>query len=207
MRSMVQLLLGLCTLFVALSQALPVIEDRDIAPPKDVTIDDIVYGGTGCPQGSASIQLAPDGKSFTARFRSFAAELGTGSLLDSRKFCQLNLALKAPVGWQYAVLATNYTGTACLGPNTKATHTSTVYFSGSTNQTSFTLPLYGPAKYIYNIQAATVVGGTAWSPCGYDAALNIKSELSITGTGIGEIIEYGESGKLSRIFELGWRKC
>ncbi|KAF3082277.1 hypothetical protein TWF102_001245 [Orbilia oligospora] len=166
MASIIQLLLSLCALFAVLSQALPVdVEDRELSPPKDLTIDDIVYGGTGCPQGSASVQIAADGKSFTARFKSFSAELGTGSLVDS------------------------------------------LYFSGSTNQTAFTLPLYGAAKYIYNIQAASVVGGAAWSPCGSDTALNIKSELSITGTGAGEIIEFGESGKLSRIFELGWRKC
>ncbi|KAK6347387.1 hypothetical protein TWF718_005226 [Orbilia javanica] len=208
MTSMVHLFLGLCALFAALSQAVPVdVEDREIAAPKDLTIDDIVYGGTGCPQGSASVQIASDGKSFTARFKSFSAELGTGSLVDSRKFCQLNLALKAPVGWQYAVLATNFTGAALLGSGTKASHTSTIYFSGSTNQTAFTLPLYGAAKYIYNIQAASVVGGALWSPCGSDTALNIKSELSITGTGVGEIIEFGESGKLTRIFELGWKKC
>ncbi|KAF3125104.1 hypothetical protein TWF594_001674 [Orbilia oligospora] len=198
MASIIQLLLSLCALFAVLSQALPVdVEDRELSPPKDLTIDDIVYGGTGCPQGSASVQIAADGKSFTARFKSFSAELGTGSLVDSRKFCQLNLALKAPVGWQYAVLATNFTGAALLGSGTKASHTSTVYFSGSTNQTAFTLPLYGAAKYIYNIQAASVVGGAAWSPCGSDTALNIKSELSITGTGAGEIIEFGESGKLN----------
>ncbi|KAK6334539.1 hypothetical protein TWF730_003753 [Orbilia blumenaviensis] len=207
MPTMVQLLLGLCTLLVALSQAVPVIEDREVAAPKDIAISDIVYGGTGCPQGSASVQIAPDGKTFTAKFKSFSAQLGTGSLADSRKFCQLNLALKAPVGWQYAVLATNFTGTACLGFNTKATHTSTVYFSGSANQTAFSLPLYGPAIYSYNIAAANIIGGPAWSPCGSDTALNIKSELSLTGNGVAEIIEYGESGKLARIFELGWRKC
>ncbi|EPS41784.1 hypothetical protein H072_4294 [Dactylellina haptotyla CBS 200.50] len=189
------------------SLAAPSSLDTRTTPIKDVVIDSIAYGGTGCPQGSATAQLTADGTSFTVRFKSFTAKLGTDSLLDSRKFCQLNLALSASSGWQYTILAANFTGYASLGPDTKAVHASTLYFSGSTNQTAFSASLSGPAKYAYNIQAASVIGGDIWSPCGVDAGLNIKSELILTGTGSGDIVELGEAGKIVRVFGLDWRKC
>lgn len=208
-----QISLLLAALSVLQTRAHPLVnaelDNRSLVSPpsKDVTIDNIVYGGTGCPQGSASVEVSPDNKSFSVRFRKFTATLGTGYITDSRKFCQLNLDLQAPTGWQYTVVAANFTGYALLGPDTKATHTSTLYFSGSANQTSLSIPLPGPANYGYNIQTAAIIGQSIWSPCGNDAALNIKSELSLTGSGIGFIAESGQSGQLTRIFGLGWRKC
>ncbi|KAF3930990.1 hypothetical protein ABW20_dc0100501 [Dactylellina cionopaga] len=201
-------LLVLLAILVTLSLAHPSGIDRlTTLPPIDVTIDSIVYGGTGCPQGSAAVKLAADNKSFSARFKNFTAKLGTDRITDTRKFCQLNLALTAPAGWQYTVVAANFTGYANLGPDTKAVHTSTLYFSGSTEQSIFAAPLSGPTKYVYNIQTADIIGGNILSPCNSDAALNIKSELTLSGTGSGEITEAGESGKLVRIFELAWSKC
>ncbi|KAK6535175.1 hypothetical protein TWF694_001648 [Orbilia ellipsospora] len=182
------------------------LEERTSSPsPKDAAISNIAYGGTGCPQGSAVVELSSDSSSFSIGFNDFTATLS--SILDSRKFCQVNLALSAPSGWQYTVIAANFTGFALLGSNAQACHTSSVYFSGSTDESSFTATLNGPAAYIYNIAAANIVDNNVWSACGSNAGLNIKSVVTLSGSGTGEIIEIGESVKVAGIYALGWRKC
>ncbi|KAF3905776.1 hypothetical protein AA313_de0204271 [Arthrobotrys entomopaga] len=191
---------------IPLSVAAPFqLEERATSPPKDAVISDIAYGGTGCPQGSAVVALSSDNTSFSIGFNDFTATLG--SSIDSRKFCQVNLALSAPSGWQYTVVAANFTGFALLGANAQACHTSSLYFSGSTDETSYAATLNGPAAYIYNIAAATVADNSNWSGCGSDAGLNIKSVVTLSGSGTGQIKEIGESVKVAGIYALSWRKC
>ncbi|EWC47839.1 hypothetical protein DRE_02721 [Drechslerella stenobrocha 248] len=208
--------MAIAKLFVALlSAALLVIPAFAAAPlldtprPGDVTIGDWTYGGTGCPGGTAWLTLSPDRRSFTANFRSFTAYLNTdtGNVDDSRKFCQLNLAINSPPGWQYFVVQTGFTGYASLSDNVQAVHTSTVYFSGSSNEQSHNALIYGPAYRDYDIRSPVAVGSGNWSPCGTQSLLNIKSTLRLRGQGYGAIRELKASGSLGHIYNLEWRTC
>ncbi|RVD84817.1 uncharacterized protein DFL_003156 [Arthrobotrys flagrans] len=178
-----------------------------ISAPPDVSIDKIIYGGTGCPRDSAYVNLASDKQSFTAYFGRFTAFINTDSIRDARKFCQLSLAVNVPAGWQFTVVQTSFTGYANLGPNVVATHTSTAYFAGSTDEQSFSTPIYGPTDRDFSIQSTSIVGTGGWSPCGTQSLLNIKSELRLSGDGYGAIRETKATGNVSRIYALQWRTC
>ncbi|KAJ6258841.1 hypothetical protein Dda_6896 [Drechslerella dactyloides] len=88
--------------------------DASLTPPGDVWIGDFTYGGTGCPDGTAWVGLSSDRSSFSAYFRKFVART-SGDITESRKFCQFNLALKSPPGWQYKItigaVGENYSNT------------------------------------------------------------------------------------------------
>ena len=55
------------------------------------------YGGSGCPGGSASVTLSPDGKSLTLIFDQFIVEAGgpTGKRID-RKNCDIAIPVHVP---------------------------------------------------------------------------------------------------------------
>ena len=79
--------------------------------PTQVWVDSVTYGGTGCPQGTASISLAPDRKSFTVMLDAYVATTGPGfTITDARKNCQLNISLHYPGGFQWSVYSSDYRG-------------------------------------------------------------------------------------------------
>ncbi|KAK6540567.1 hypothetical protein TWF694_009358 [Orbilia ellipsospora] len=195
-----------CILSVA---AAPAAASNSAPTPPNVSISNIIYGGTGCPQNSAYVLLSSDKQSFTAYFSRFFAYLNTGNddIKDSRKFCQFNLAVNSPPGWQFTIVQTSFSGYAALGSGVTATHTSTNYFTGSTDDQTYSVSFAGPAYREFTIGSTSVVGDGEWSPCGTQALLNIKSELLLSGTGSGAIVASKESGELTRIFALQWRNC
>lgn len=108
---------------VATALAGPVIIPR--APrgqpdPDQVWIDTVTYGGSGCPQGSASVDILADRKSFQIILQEYIASAGPGiPLTQSRKNCQISVQLHYPGGFQYSVLSTDYRGYANLAKNVK----------------------------------------------------------------------------------------
>lgn len=137
----------------ALALASPVPE---AAAPAAFKITNIVSGGSGCPQGSIEVDWTDNrvlpicmrrpipspfkdyyiiltnssdfGKEFTAR-------VGSGiSIEESRKFCQLNIALKFNPGYQFAIYSTDVSGWADLDAGVKGQISSNYYFSGETDQ-------------------------------------------------------------------------
>ncbi|MFM6282235.1 MAG: DUF4360 domain-containing protein, partial [Dolichospermum sp.] len=56
------------------------------------------YGGNGCPEGSASVNVSPDGQELTLLFDKFIAE-GNKSQ-ESRKSCNLSIPIQVPQGFQ-----------------------------------------------------------------------------------------------------------
>ncbi|KAK6506570.1 hypothetical protein TWF506_011475 [Arthrobotrys conoides] len=178
-----------------------------VSVPQDVSIDKIIYGGTGCPRDSAYVNLASDKQSFTAYFNRFTAFIDKDNIKNSRKFCQLSLAVDTPPGWQFTVVQTSFTGFATLGAGVTATHTSTTYFAGSSDEQSFSTPIRGPTNQEFSVRSTSIVGTGGWSPCGTQALLNIKSELRLAGEGYGAIIEIKATGNVSRMYALQWRTC
>ncbi|KAF3920942.1 hypothetical protein ABW20_dc0104094 [Dactylellina cionopaga] len=200
------------TLVAAAAFILPVVATAApnvASAPPGVSIGNIIYGGTGCPQGSAYVSLSSDRQSFTAYFQKFVVYMNTASnnIKDARKFCQLNLAINSPPGWQFTVVQTSFTGYASLGPDVTATHTSSNYFAGDTDEQTYSAPIVGPTYRDFIIRSTSIVGEGNWSPCGTQSLLNVKSELLLSGDGYGAVRESKASGTLSRIFDLQWRTC
>lgn len=73
----------------------------------------------------------------TLIFDQYVASQGKGiSVTESRKNCQLNIALLYPSGFQYSVFSADYRGYAALDKGVNGTQKSTYYFSGQTAQVS-----------------------------------------------------------------------
>ncbi|KAI8893232.1 hypothetical protein BC833DRAFT_609110 [Globomyces pollinis-pini] len=180
------------------------------APPK-VTISDITYGGTGCPDGSLSGWVSQDNTKLTLDFDQFVAKSGTGVFSDTRKNCQVSVLLNYPQGFSYSIAKIDYYGHVKLPQGLQATQKSTYYFSGESNQVSFESNFNGPIDQSYS--ATDYFQQAVWSPCGVSTRGNVNAQVRITGSPEDIKNKYGEitvdraTGKVRRVFALNWREC
>jgi hypothetical protein len=82
-------------------------------------------------------------KRFTLIFSQFAAQVGPDTQpMEAYKFCQINLNLHYPQGFQLSVLSTEFRGYVGLDSGVNATLGALYYFSGR-KSTSFCFLAYG----------------------------------------------------------------
>ena len=119
-----------------------------------ITMGEISYGGTGCPQGSLSfvytisdtrfatisttiLQISDQYCRGVAVFNGYTASMGQNiSVRESRKNCQINLNIEYPSGTQYSPVSVGYSGYANLDDGVQGLHQTTYYFTGSMHQGS-----------------------------------------------------------------------
>jgi hypothetical protein len=181
--------------------------------PSEVHINGISYGGPGCPAGSVGEYLSDDAKAFTLAFDEFSVEKGPGiPLSESRKFCNVNLDLHIPQGWQYSVFKVDYRGFADLPRGTYGIQQSTYRFSGSAgrrSQVKLRTLLRGSFSDDYEINDTLGVTSLVWSPCGVNRALNIKAEARLGGNRrLNSFMTVDTiDGEFKTIYKLQWRRC
>lgn len=113
----------------------PFPQSTDHPPNSAVEIQEVTYGGTGCPEKTAQGILADDRSTITLSFDAYTVQSGPDiPASDRRKFCQLQLKIKYPGGFQYSIFGADYRGYASLENGVTGTAQSTYYFSGQQNQ-------------------------------------------------------------------------
>ncbi|KAF2868811.1 hypothetical protein BDV95DRAFT_597125 [Massariosphaeria phaeospora] len=189
----------------ALANPLP---EAQGAPPS-FRIKNVVSGGSGCPQGSVDIDYT-DSKVLPIYFnREFTAKVGPGVAPDqSRKNCQLSIALQFSPGYQYAVYSADYSGWGDLDSGVRGVVRANYYFSGEQDQAASTLALNGPFNGRYSKHDDVAV--SVWSPCGSEAALNVNAEVALTpmgGSQSGTLVATKESARFTHSVFIKWRQC
>ncbi|KAG9237230.1 hypothetical protein BJ875DRAFT_173293 [Amylocarpus encephaloides] len=179
--------------------------------PSQVSIRDIVYGGSGCPQGSLGSFISADRQTFTLIFDQYVASIGPGvPVAQNRKNCQLNIDLKYPGGFQYSIFSTIYRGYVGLDAGVNGLQSSTFYFSGQTGQTTTSTSFKGPIDGNYEAVDNVALTSTVWSPCGANQALNINSQVRLTAANAaarGQITDDSIDGKITFVVGVQWQKC
>lgn len=198
------------SVLVAFLASLAVVSaDQDY--PTDVSMGQLSYGGSGCPQGTLSQSFSQDRKTFTLIFDQFYASLEQGKpITDSRKNCQINVPVKIPQGWQFSILSTDYRGYVQLDRGLHAQHKSTYYFAGQSEQVSSTCDFYGPTARDY--LSHNDVGVESWSPCGTSANLNVNAQVRLLNesgpaSAKGQITNDSTDGKFKQMLGLRWKRC
>jgi hypothetical protein len=126
-------------LYAALAVAAPSPYPQSSAPPhSQVEIQAVTYGGTGCPDNTVQDLLSDDRQTITLSFDAYTVQSGPNiPANDRRKFCQLQMKLKYPGGFQYSIFGADYRGYASLETGVTGTAQSTYYFSGQQNQVCY----------------------------------------------------------------------
>ncbi len=182
--------------------------------PSEVYVNGINTGGTGCRAGTVSTYLSEDAKAFTLMFDEFVAQSGPGiAPTESRKFCNVNLDLHIPHGWQFTVFKVDYIGYASLGRGDRAMLNSTYRISGATGRTSqvtFKSQLVGAMEDSYQISDDIGIVSDVWSPCGVSRAMNIKTETRLlprTARSPALLTVDTIDGEFKTVYKLQWRRC
>jgi hypothetical protein len=202
-------LLALLPLVAASPVVVPT--QADGPDPGTVRIRGVTYGGSGCPQGSVSVQLSSDQTLVTLIFDEYIASIGPDvSVGDQRKNCQLNFALTYPGGFQYSVFQADYRGYADLDAGVTGTMKSTYYFSGQSQQTSTEAVFQGPLNgdYLKSDEADQV--SLVWSPCGAEGMLNVNSQVRLTSNNRnakGLLTTDSIDAKFVQKLAVRWRTC
>lgn len=94
--------LTLAAPFIGLAAAIPAPEPAPVNKPSKVKIHGISLLGSGCPAGTADVQVDATGTLFEATFSAYEVQTGPGTkAIDWRKNCKLTLNMEFDQGFQY----------------------------------------------------------------------------------------------------------
>src|SRR6476620_10637939 len=131
----------------------------------DISLGNPGYGGTGCPDGSASVTLSEDQKSLSILFDSFVVEAGgtTGKSLD-RKVCNVAIPVHVPQGLSVSILAIDYRGFNDIPVGAQSTFGIQYFFCG-VRGANFNKNLRGPGSDNYVNTHKPTAQALVWSGC------------------------------------------
>ena len=140
----------------------------------------------GCPPGSYTMVVSPDGATLSLLFDKFTVEstgiLGTTS---TRKVCRISAPLNLPENHSIGVYKVDYRGFAKLSAK-QQTHLEVQYFLGSRGANSehgrvFKRRVNGPYKSDYLFTETIGAGQMKRIGCGTATMFNVSITLSLNG--------------------------
>ncbi|KAH8679028.1 secreted protein [Tricladium varicosporioides] len=189
-----------------ISAALGAVTPR--AAPSKVKIHGISLLGSGCPAGTADVQLDATGTLFEATFSTYEVGTGPGTkATDWRKNCKLTMNMEFDSGFQFSILHTEMKGFRQIPAGATGECKNVFSFTGVSGSASHTLRLPGPSTGNFNLKTDPSI--ESWSPCGGQTAiLNMNTQCSINPTTLPALIAVDSiSGKLTVKFAVSWRHC
>lgn len=175
----------------------------------DIALGEPGYGGTGCPDGSASVTLSPDAKSLSILFDEYYVEAG-GSTNKSfeRKSCNIAIPVHVPQGLSVSVLNIDYRGYNNIPSGAKTTFAVEYFFAGAKGPT-FNKSFNGPLDKDYLIKNKLKASALVWSKCGADVNLRTNSSIRVQTKQNKEALATVDSQDVSAaiVYQLQWKKC
>jgi hypothetical protein len=167
------------------------------------------YGGTGCPDGSASVTLSPDATSLSILFDEYYVEAGgsTNKSFD-RKSCNIAIPVHVPQGLSVSVLAIDYRGYNNIPTGARTTFGVEYFFAGARGPV-FNKTFNGPLDKDYLIQNKLQASALVWSKCGADVNLRTNSSIRVQTSQNKQALATVDSQDVSAaiIYQLQWKKC
>jgi hypothetical protein len=109
--------------------------------PSGATLQSLTWGGSGCPNGSNTTWTTDVEGVLSFATPQLKAITGPDSTrMDARKFCQFNLDVRYPAGWQYATKRVAISGYADLMAGISGSTRGDTYFSGQEKEVGPSFP-------------------------------------------------------------------
>jgi Domain of unknown function (DUF4360) len=164
-----------------------------------VQIQGASYGGSGCPDRSASVSVSPDGQELTVLFDKFSA-LGNDPS-QSRKSCNLSIPIKVPEGYQISLYDADYRG--YVAPATSGTLRAEYFFAGNRGPV-FQRTFNGENNYNVRDSLATVAD--VWSACGDSTNMRVNASMSARGKGAATVDSFDLAHR-GLVYHIKYRSC
>lgn len=138
----------------------------------------------GCPKGSYSIVMSPDGTTLSILFDQFTVENSSTSVSGmQRKVCRISSPLNLPANYSIGVYKVDYRGFAKLAAK-QETQLDVQYFLGPQDNEHgrvFKRKIKGPHESDYLFSENIGAGQMKRVGCGAAAVLNVGITLSLNG--------------------------
>ncbi|MEO7223631.1 MAG: DUF4360 domain-containing protein, partial [Devosia sp.] len=145
----------------------------------DIALGQPGYGGTGCPDGSASVTLSPDAKSLSILFDEYYVEAGGATNKSfARKSCNIAIPVHVPQGLSVSILTIDYRGYNNLPTGAKSTFAVEYFFAGQQGP-KFSKSFNGSLDKDYLITNKLKASALVWSKCGADVNLRTNSSIRV----------------------------
>lgn len=177
----------------------------------DISLGYPAYGGSGCPQGTASVVLTPDAKTLSILFDVYQVQSGqnTGTAF-MRKSCNIAIPVHIPQGYSVSILTVDYRGFNHLPAGARSQFDVEYFFAGMMGP-KFSRPFYGPLDKDYLIENNLVASAVVWSACGTDVNLRTNSSLRVQSPSMYSPTAYStvdsEDVSAAIVYHLQWRRC
>jgi hypothetical protein len=200
----------------ALAVAAPAHAAPELAPKPDkmMVISVASANGSGCPKGSAAIQVSPDNTAFTVTYSEYTASVGPKATpLDFRKNCQLLLDIKVPSGFTFAIASADYRGYASLRDGAYGEQNASYYFQGHSKTTMSQHKFKGPLEDDWQRTDQVAIASTSFLPCGEKRYLNINTDLRVN-RGTSDTKKHtnflsmdSTDAAINTLYRVAWKSC
>lgn len=176
----------------------------------EIKLGEPAYNGSGCPMGSASVSLAPDGSALSLLFDQYVVEAGgiTGKRLD-RKNCNISIPVHVPQGLSVSIIQVDYRGFNSLPLGSRSMFNVEYFLAGSRGP-RVTRSFLGPQDREYLISNPLELSAIVWSPCGADVNLRANSSMTVYTNSRGDqVLSTVDSADVTAgiVYHLQWRHC
>ncbi len=161
-----------------------------------VSIQGAGYGGNGCPAGSASVTVSPNGQELSILFDKFSTNRAT-----QRVSCNLTIPIKVPQGFQVSLYDADYRG--YVAPRTRARLRSEYFFAGQRGPV-FQRTFRGETDY--NVRDSLTTVANVWSACGDSVNMRVNSSMTASGQGNASVDSFDLSHK-GMVYHVKYRSC
>jgi hypothetical protein len=194
------------------SAAAPVTERAASRPPGAVSVRVVSAAGSGCPgRPAVTAQGTADPTVFTMRHPGVTARYGgSAQIFDRSKFCQVTVSVRAARGWTWTIGRAEHSGRAQLAAGVVGTATFSYYWTGEPRTATHTKSLAGPRSTAWTAADTIGLKRLGWAPCGANANLNIKTDVSVkNGSDRSRIstMSAGGAGNAPATYRVFWRSC
>lgn len=157
------------------------------------------YGGNGCPDGSASVSVSPDGQELSILFDQFIA-VGNKAA-ERRKSCNMSIPIKVPQGFQISLYDADYRG--YVAPSTTGRLRAEYFFAGQRGPV-FSRTFRGETDYNVRDKLATVAD--VWSRCGDSVNMRVNAAMTASGQGMATVDSFDLSHR-GLVYHIKYRQC
>lgn len=168
------------------------------------------HAGTGCPVGTASAILAPDGSALTLLFDQYVAQAGGATRLSmDRKNCNISIPVLVPEGFSVSILTVDYRGFVSIPRGGSGKFSAEYFFAGSRGPI-VTRNFQSGLEDDYHITNKLGIQAMVWSACGADVNLRVNTSMLVkTNRFMDDAMGVVDSADFQTgiIFHLKYRRC
>ena len=173
-----------------------------------VTLGNPSYGGNGCPAGSASASISPDGTALSILFDSFNVEAGGPNAAVARKSCNISIPVKVPNGFSVSLIDADYRGFVDA-PKGSSARLDTEYFFAGSQGPRYSTTFTGPFSNSYTKSHRLAATSEIWSACGASVNLRVNSGMMVRAGRGSEALASVDSAdfKSGVVYHVQYRAC